>query len=188
MAGLPLPLLPLQILFLNLVTDIFPAFALATGEGERDVLRRPPRDPRESLLARPQWIFIVTYGAVLTAATLGALLIGSLVLELEGEALVTVSFLTLAFAQLAHVLNMRGRGASVFVNAVTTNPYVWLALIFCAGLLVGAVYAPPIANALQITAPDQAGWMLVAGASLMPLVLGIIFSAARAILGRKSRE
>ena len=48
--GLPLPLLPLQILFLNLVTDVFPAFALAMGEGERDVLNRPPRDPKEPIL------------------------------------------------------------------------------------------------------------------------------------------
>jgi Ca2+-transporting ATPase len=54
-AGLPLPLLPLQILFLNLVTDVLPAFALATGEGEDDVLRQPPRNPREPLLGQAQW-------------------------------------------------------------------------------------------------------------------------------------
>ena len=51
-AGLPLPLLPLQILFLNLVTDVFPAFALALGEGEADVLQRPPRPPKEPILGR----------------------------------------------------------------------------------------------------------------------------------------
>ena len=74
--GLPLPILPLQILFLNLVTDVFPAFALATGEGEEDVLRRPPRDPREPLLGRPQWSFIAGGAALLTLSTLGALVIG----------------------------------------------------------------------------------------------------------------
>ncbi|HLC08614.1 MAG TPA: HAD-IC family P-type ATPase, partial [Methyloceanibacter sp.] len=79
--GLPLPLLPLQILFLNLVTDVFPAFALATGEGEADVLRRPPRDPREPLLGRPQWLFIAGFGALLTASTLTALVIGRYGLE-----------------------------------------------------------------------------------------------------------
>ena len=113
-AGLPLPLLPLQILFLNLVTDVFPAFALATGEGEEDVLRRPPRDPREPLLGTPQWLFIAGYGALLTASTLAALIIGRYGLELEGDALVTVSFLTLAFAQLWHVFNMRGQGSPRF--------------------------------------------------------------------------
>ena len=49
-SGLPLPLLPLQILFLNLVTDVFPAFALALGEGDKDILKRPPRHPKEPIL------------------------------------------------------------------------------------------------------------------------------------------
>jgi len=184
--GLPLPLLPLQILFLNLVTDVFPAFALATGEGEKDVLRRPPRDPREPLLARPQWMFIGVYGALLTASTLGVLIIGHYEFDLEGEALVTLTFLTLAFGQLAHVFNMRGHDAPLFRNAVTRNPYVWLAVLFCGGLLLGAVYFPPLAGALQIAPPDRDGWLIVAAASVLPLVIGMIFGAARAILMRRS--
>ena len=63
LSELPLPLLPLQILFLNLVTDVFPAFALAMGEGERDILKRPPRDPKEPILGRAQWLAIVLHGA-----------------------------------------------------------------------------------------------------------------------------
>ena len=62
LSGLPLPLLPLQILFLNLVTDVFPAFALAMGEGERGVLKRPPRNPKEPILDRTQWLAIVLHG------------------------------------------------------------------------------------------------------------------------------
>jgi Ca2+-transporting ATPase len=186
--GLPLPLLPLQILFLNLVTDVFPAFALATGEGEKDVLRRPPRDPREPLLARRQWTFIGVYGALLTASTLGVLIIGHYELELHGEALVTVTFLTLAFGQLVHVFNMRDPDSPIFRNAVTRNPYVWLAVLFCSGLLLGAVYLPPLASALQIAPPDRDGWLLVAAASVLPLVLGTIFGTARALVGRRSHH
>jgi len=182
--GLPLPLLPLQILFLNLVTDVFPAFALATGEGEKNVLRRPPRDPREPLLAWSQWTFIGAYGALLTASTLGVLIIGHYEFELEGEALVTLTFLTLAFGQLVHVFNMRSQHAFIFRNAVTRNPYVWLAVLFCSGLLLGAVYFPPLASALQIAPPDRDGWLLVAAASVLPLVLGMMFSAARKLLAR----
>jgi len=186
-AGLPLPLLPLQILFLNLVTDVFPAFALATGEGEADVLRRPPRDPREPLLARPQWIFIAFYGAVLTASTLGALLAGRILLELEGEALVTISFLTLAFGQLGHVFNMRGYGAPVLLNAVTRNPYVWLAVAFCAGILLCAVYVPPVANALRIAPPDQDGWLLVAAASVIPIIIGMVLGPLSGMKDKQAR-
>lgn len=100
LSGLPLPVLPLQILFLNLVTDVFPAFALGVGEGEAGTLRQPPRDPKEPVLGRPQWIFIAGYGAMLTAATLGALLAGRFWLGLDGDELVKVSFLTLAFSQI----------------------------------------------------------------------------------------
>jgi len=185
--GLPLPLLPLQILFLNLVTDVLPAFALATGEGEDDVMRLPPRDPREPLLGASQWIFIAGYGALLTASTLATLLIGQYWLELEGDALVTVSFLTLAFAQLLHVFNMRGWRAPLLVNAVTSNPYVWGAVALCTGILLLAVYAPPLAGALHIVPPDLAGWGLVAGASLAPLLVGMVIGAVGAVIGGGSR-
>ena len=186
-AGLPLPLLPLQILFLNLVTDVFPAFALATGEGEDDVLRRPPRDPREPLLGSPQWSFIAGYGALLTASTLAALLIGRYELGLEGDALVTVSFLTLAFAQLWHVFNMRGTGSPVFRNAVTRNPYVWMAVALCTAILLLAVYVQPLAAVLRIVSPDLAGWTLIVAASMAPLLVGIMVGAFRAVMSRTSR-
>jgi Ca2+-transporting ATPase len=179
---LPLPLLPLQILFLNLVTDVFPAFALATGEGEEDVLRRPPRDPREPLLGRPQWLSIAGFGALLTASTLTALVIGRYGLELEGDALVSVSFLTLAFAQLWHVFNMRGTGSGAFRNAVTRNPYVWMAFALCTAILLLAVYVPSIAAALHIIPPDWAGWTLVVAASIAPLLVGMLLGAFRAAI------
>jgi P-type Ca2+ transporter type 2C len=182
--GLPLPLLPLQILFLNLVTDVLPAFALATGEGEDDVLRQPPRNPREPLLGRPQWWFIALYGALLTASTLGSLLIGQYWLGLHGDALVGVSFLTLAFGQIFHVFNMRGRQSGVFVNAVTRNPYVWVAVALCTAILLLAVYAQPLAEALSLETPDRGGWTLVLLASTAPLLLGTIIGAISHVLRR----
>ena len=187
LAGLPLPILPLQILFLNLVTDVFPAFALATGEGEEDVLRRPPRDPREPLLGRPQWLFIAGSAALLTAATLGALLIGHQWLGLEGDALVTLSFFTLAFAQLWHVFNMRGPGSGMLRNAVTRNPYVWMAVALCMAILLLALYVQPLAAVLRIVPPDLAGWTLIVGASMAPLLVGMLIGAFRAVMSRKSR-
>ena len=146
LAGLPLPILPLQILFLNLVTDVFPAFALATGEGEEDVLHRPPRNPREPLLGRLQWLFIGGSAVLLTAATLGALLMGHQWLGLEGDALVTLSFLTLAFTQLWHVFNMRGAHSGLLRNMIARNPSVWMAIAFCTAILLTAVYWPPLAS------------------------------------------
>jgi len=177
LGGMPLPLLPLQILFLNLVTDVFPAFALSACEGAPDVMRRPPRPPAEPVLPRQRWAAIAAHGATITLATLGALYIALEGLGYDSRAAVTVSFLTLAFAQLWHVFNMRDRRSGPLANEVTRNPWVWAALAFCSGLLLAATYLPGLSHVLRITPPDATGWALVLGASLVPLALGRVVAA-----------
>ncbi|MGB9295737.1 MAG: cation-transporting P-type ATPase, partial [Pseudolabrys sp.] len=135
LSALPLPILPLQILYLNLVTDVFPAFALAMGGGERDVLKRPPRNPKEPILGRPQWIIIVLQSIALTAGVFGALALTRLALDLDSRSVVTATFLTLAFAQLWHVFNMRHPQSGVLSNEVTRNPWLWGSLLLCIALL-----------------------------------------------------
>ncbi len=171
LSALPLPILPLQILYLNLVTDVFPAFALAMGEGDRDVLKRPPRDPNEPILGRTQWTTIVLQSLALTAATFGALAIARLWLELDSGAVVTVSFLTLAFAQLWHVFNMRHPRARFFNNEITRNLWVWGALGLCIVLLALPPYIAPLARVLHLTPPTPEMWAVILGMSLAPLVL-----------------
>jgi Ca2+-transporting ATPase len=170
--GLPLPLLPLQILFLNLVTDVFPAFALAMGEGGQDAMRRPPRDPREVIITRPLWSLIVAQGLIMMLATLTAMVLARDVLTLEGTAIVTVSFLALAMAQIWHVFNMADPGQPLLVNDVTRNPYVWGAVLVCLGFIAAACYLPPVADVLKLTSPDARAWAVVLGTSLASMVLG----------------
>src|SRR5690606_19218795 len=83
LSGMPLPILPLQILFLNLVTDVFPAFALGAGEGEKDVMQRPPRDPCEPLMPPRLWAAVAGHGAVITGATLTSFVVAIEVLEMD---------------------------------------------------------------------------------------------------------
>jgi P-type Ca2+ transporter type 2C len=179
LSGLPLPLLPLQILYLNLVTDVFPAFALGVGEGDANAMRRPPRDPREPILGAESWIAIGVYGGLITAATLGAFSLALTVLGLSHDGALTVSFLTLALAQLWHVFNMRAPDAGPLRNEVTRNPYVWAALAFCAVLVGAAVHVPGLSRVLGMAPPSLSGWALVAGSSLMPLLLGQIATSLR---------
>ncbi len=171
LSTLPLPLLPLQILYLNLVTDVFPAFALAMGEGDRDVLKHPPRDPRQPILGRAQWMTIVLQSLVLTAGTFGALAMARLGLGLDGNAVITVTFLTLAFAQLWHVFNMRQVRAQFFDNEITRNAFVWGALALCTALLVVPPYWAPLAHVLGLVRPSPAMWATVLVMSLAPLVV-----------------
>jgi Ca2+-transporting ATPase len=172
--GVMLPLLPLQILFLNLVTDVFPALALGVGESESNVMDEPPRDTASSILDRNHWIQIGLYGIAFTVAVLGALFIARWHWQLPADEAVTISFLTLALAQLWHVFNMRASGSSFFRNAITRNRYVWGALILCVGLLLTAVYVPLFAEPLSVVPPALSHWGLILLASVVPLVAGQI--------------
>lgn len=172
LSGLPLPILPLQILYLNLVTDVFPAFALGAGEGEADVMERQPRDPKEPLLPGRQWVAIVAYGAGITAATLVSFMLSITTLGLTPDRAVTISFLTLALSQLWHVFNMRDVGTRFLRNEITRNGYVWAAIVLCLGLLLGAVYVPGLAEILSLSAPSAGGWWLAISLSLGPWAIG----------------
>jgi Ca2+-transporting ATPase len=172
LSTLPLPILPLQILYLNLVTDVFPAFALAMSEGERDVLKQPPRDPKEPILGRSQWAIIVAHSIALTAGTFGALILSHLWLRLDEKSVVTVTFLTLAFAQLWHVFNMRLPQSRFLKNEVTRNPWVWGSLLLCAALLATPAYWAPAAHVLHLMKPDRNMWVIILGMSLAPLFVG----------------
>jgi len=176
-AGLPLPLLPLQILFLNLVTDVFPAFALGLGKGDQNVMHRPPRNPDEPIMDRSRWTLIGVLGAAITVSTLGAFLLALDWLKLEADAAVTVAFLTLALAQLWNVFNMRDADAGLFNNEVTRNTYVWGALALCLGLIGLAIWLPSLANLLGLPNPGPQGLALSLAASLAPLLLGQIWLA-----------
>ncbi|MEX5728806.1 Ca2+-transporting ATPase [Rhodovulum iodosum] len=176
-AGLPAPLLPLQILFLNLVTDVFPAFALGLGRGDGKIMRAPPRDPEEQIVDRPRWVLIGVLGVAITLATLGAFGIALFGLGLDAGRAVTVAFLTLGLAQLWNVFNMRSPAADPIRNDVTANAYVWGALAFCLGLIALALVLPGLSALLSLPAPGGAGLGVAIGMSFLPLVMGQVFLA-----------
>ena len=181
MINAPLPLLPLQILFLNLVTDVFPALALGLGEGDKLVMQQRPRPAEESLLTKKNWVGVAFNGLVISAAVLGALGLALYALDYQNERAVTVSFLTLALAQLWHVFNMRPPGSRGLINEITRNQYIWGALAICCGLIAASVWFPPFARVLDTHAPDSAGWLVIFGMSLVPVLVGqpIIFIRGR---------
>ncbi len=185
LSTLPLPIMPLQILYLNLVTDVFPAFALAMGEGEPGILKRPPRDPREPILGRAQWIVIVLQSLALTAGTFGALAAARLGLDLDGKSVVTVTFLTLAFAQLWHMFNMRHPQSGVINNEVTRNAWAWGALALCTALLAVPPYLPPVAEVMHLAPPTPAMWAVVLVMSIAPLI--VIQAAMIALTALRAR-
>jgi len=171
----PLPIRPLQILYLNLVTDVFPALALGVGEGDPILMKQPPRDPQEPMLLRHHWWAIGGYSVLITAAVLGAFAMALIWLDMNTQRAVTISFLTLASSQLWHVFNMRSTKSGFLRNEVTRNPFIWGALGLCILLLLAAVYLPGLQDLLATVDPHPKGWLLILGMSLLPWTVGQIF-------------
>ncbi|WP_162417131.1 cation-translocating P-type ATPase [Cyclobacterium roseum] len=166
-----LPLLPLQLLFLNLLSDVFPALALGVGEGNAGVMKLPPKDPQEPLLTRANWLQIALYGLILTLCISGAYFFAHFVWEQPEEITNNVAFFSLAFAQLLHVFNMREGDESVFNNQVTRNKYIWMALGLCVSLLALAFFIPQVSEILSFQEMEGRLWGLIALTSIMPLII-----------------
>jgi len=167
-----IPITPLQILFLNLVTDVFPAFALGVGEGDPSIMERNPRDPNEPIIDRRRWIMISGYGLLITMAVGFGYWFAIGILALPIETASALAFLTLAFAQVWHTFNMRGRESGLVRNEVTENRYVWLAIAFCIVLLIVPTYTPGLSDILSLVNPGLNGWVFILSVSLIPLVVG----------------
>jgi Ca2+-transporting ATPase len=150
--NLPSPLLPLQILFLNLVTDVFPALALGMGEGASDIMEKPPKRPDEPLLSMRQWMNTFAYAAGISLSTLGIILFAHFKLELPADEANNMAFYTLILGQLLNVFNLPANHISVFKNEVTRNPWVWRALILCV-LLIAVAYMIPVVREVLMLVP-----------------------------------
>jgi Ca2+-transporting ATPase len=120
---------------------------------------------------------------LITLAVLAALGIALTQLGMQQQRAITLSFLTLAFAQLWHVFNMRDPDAGLFRNDITENPYVWVALVLSIGMLLLVLYIPFLADLLQLTKPGVDGWFLVLGLSLLPLIIGQAIQVIRHPVG-----
>ena len=165
-----LPILPLQILFLNLVTDVFPALALGVTKPSGEVLHRNPRPKSEPILRRQDWLVIAWQAGLIASATLGAFFVAIYHLGQSTTEAITVSFLTLAVTQLLHVFNMKSDGESFFGSTVWRNRWVWGAIGLCFVLLAAACYVPILANVLGLRVPTTEDLTLVFTFALLPLL------------------
>jgi P-type Ca2+ transporter type 2C len=170
--GWPLPLVALQILWLNLVTDVFPAFALALEPSSPDAMKRPPRKVNEPLLTGGLMARIVWQGVLLASVTLIAFYIGLRMHGFDGSRQAsTMAFMTLAFAQILHVFNARSQHRTLFGDRLFTNGWLWCAVAGCVALQVVAVYVPLLQTVLHTLPPSFAEWQVIIICSLMPIVV-----------------
>ncbi len=165
--GLPIPLLPIHILWVNLVTDGLPGLALATEPAERGVMQRPPRPPQESVFAHGLWQHALWVG----------LLIGGLCLGVQAWALghgedgprahwQTMVFTVLTLAQMAHLLAIRSERESLFTQGLRSNLPLFAAVMLTLVLQLATVYVPllqPIFHTQPLSAAELAACFGLAG-------------------------
>jgi Ca2+-transporting ATPase len=182
--GWPLPLAALQILWLNMITDVFPALALAVEPSSPDTMRRPPRNPREPLVSLPFLGLIAWQGAILAGMTLIAFRLAMAWHGTEGAGLdraVTVAFMTMALAQVFHAFNARSRVRSAFDRQFFSNGWLWTAVVVCLFLQLAAVQLPFLRMVLRTAPLGPGDWALVFGCSLAPVLLVELTKLARPI-------
>ncbi|MBE9011208.1 cation-translocating P-type ATPase [Pseudanabaenaceae cyanobacterium LEGE 13415] len=146
------PLTPLQILWMNLVTDGLPALALAVEPAEANVMNRPPNHPGESIFARGLGAYIVRIGIVLAILATATMVWaynwtntpGNFGGELDDDRWKTIVFTTLCLAQMGHAIAIRSNSKLTIELNPFSNPYVWGAVILTTILQLLLVYAPPL--------------------------------------------
>lgn len=183
--GWPLPLLPLQILWMNLVTDVFPALALAVEPPSPDVMKQPPHSPSASLLSKPFVLLIGWQAAMLAALALGAYL-WALDRYGPGAHARTIALFGLIAIQLGHTFNCRSRTRSAF-SGITANPFLWVAVAIVVGLQLLAVYLPPLRLVLNTVVPTGVDWLVLAVSSLLPILI-VEIAKAMGRAGKKNRQ
>ena len=187
MIGWPMPLGVLQILWLNLVTDIFPAMALALEPKAPDVRKRPPRDPREPLMT-PHFAWPIAWQGLLPGdCPRATFAVGMRWYGATGKGLahaVTICFMTLALAQVFHAFNARSQTRSAFTARLFTNGWLWGATLICILLQLAAVYVPLLRRVLHTVPLSGADWGLIAAGSLMPVVVVESVKLVRRLRGK----
>ena len=167
---------PVHLLWINLITDCFPALALGMENGERDLMDRPPRNPREGIFAGGMGAAVAVQGVMLTVITMAAYFIGHFmeagVWEITNSADgMTMAFLALSMAEIFHSFNMRSLHKSVF-RVGSQNLYIWGAMLLSLISTAAVIYIPFLSNAFgfeSISLSEYVVAMLLA-LSIIPMV------------------
>ena len=162
---------PVHLLWINLITDCFPALALGMEKGEKDLMRRPPRDPKEGVFAGGMGFDVALQGAALTLITLAAYFVGHFmeggVWEIANSADgMTMAFLTLSMAEIFHSFNMRSLHKSVF-GMQGQNGFLWASMALSLALTTAVIYIPFLSAAFGFESISLAEYAVAMGLALL---------------------
>lgn len=166
--GIKSPLLAIQLLWVNLVTDSLPAIALGLEKAESNIMNRLPRNPRKSLFADGLWGKITTEGVMIGVLTLVAFSIGNNLYSIEVGR--TMAFLSLGILELVHSFNIKGE-ESIFKTGLFENRYLVGAFVLGTLLQVVVVVISPLAQIFDVVPLNSVQWLMTAIISILPVVI-----------------
>jgi len=164
-------LLPLQILFLNIVTDVFPALALGLGRGDKSVMENPPKNPKDPIISGKNWITISIYATTMTLAVIAAVFYCHQYISTNPKLANNIAFLTLVSAQLFHVFNMSSPHSKLIINDVTKNKFIWFAQLICILLIVIVYLIPQLRLVIGLVEISMEALLVSIIAGFIPLLL-----------------
>lgn len=170
-AGFGTLLFPLQILFLNMVTDVFPALALGFTKEDDRIMNQPPRDRHEPIINRTAWGAIGYYSLAMTTAVLGLAYYSRHQMGLEVIETNNLVFLALVLTQLWNVFNLPAAGTPLFNNEIIRNRYLWWAILICLVITALAFLIPPLGAILHLQPLTLEAMLTAVGFSVLPVLL-----------------
>ncbi|RAV98153.1 cation-translocating P-type ATPase [Pseudochryseolinea flava] len=175
----PLTITPLQILFINLLSDVFPALALGFNTGSDAIMHRPPHDPKKPVLSNLQWMSVIIYAIIIAASTFSSTIY--MADDHEHSSASTILFYTLILCQLLHVFNVGNHRQAFFKSDIAKNSYVWAALAISILLGVLAYIIPPFKDALRLGNLNGTHLLIIFGCALQSFVIIQVFKKLNVI-------
>jgi Ca2+-transporting ATPase len=171
----PFSILPLQILFLNLVTDIFPALALGLGKGNDLIMKIPPINPQQPIVIKRDWFTINAYAVLLAFPIMVVTWYCSYYLKYDAQLCNNITFFSLALSQLWHVLNLSSRKISFINNEITRNKFTWAATLLCMAIMAVFYFISPLNKIIGLQMLSINTWLIIAATSIAPVFLIQLF-------------
>lgn len=167
MCNLPAPLLPIHILWINLVTDSLPALALGFDQAEDGIMRRLPLDPKAGIMTRSFTAGALFRGLMIAGLSLVAYFVGA---QSSPDIAMTMTFAVVALSQLSILLCVRAGKNHVF-HKLFTNAYLWMAIAFVLVLMLAVLLVPTLQSIFHVVPLSTQNWWCVAGLSLVPMLV-----------------
>jgi Ca2+-transporting ATPase len=186
LAGWPLPLTAIQILWINLVTDGLPALALGMEPPEPDIMRRSPRSADTRVISTRHAAVILVHGMLVALAGIGAFVLVGLASNATLDDVRTATFCTVAFAQLFFSIGCRSPRRTMPELGLFSNPYLLAAIVASVLLQIGTVTIPGVRNVFGVDELPMWDWWLIVVLALAPVTIIEVAKLIRARLSMRS--